>query len=626
MKKKTITIMLVMLLSTLTLSVFSINTIKVSAVTPFDPPPTLTPYTNATWGFDNHTIMGWNMEFFIGDPGLPLTKAFEVSFIYNVSLYYGNHTNLGKYFYNGLLQEAYFDLSTNKIQTNYSSTPIVCSLTNLTDGEFYFTDFTAFSGGIGLLAPPFIPYNETIAGDENDLLLSFCANGLANDPILTSPSFLGGGLTQTFGFAPDNSWIRIENASTGFYVEYVFYNNGTLKKGTISGMMEEDDGMGGTITQQVVYNITRKFDFNPIDEIKWGVNIGDTLYYGMLGNETKFEVIGIRNETVTLNTGFTPTVEVVQFIDANMSVWQSSSWVLLYDNISIGVANEHLLFSIIIMLISGSMGPISGSQPIIPFLVPVGTTGENLAGFFSMIPGGTMILNSPDIKYKFGYFDHGFTFSMTNTTNPMQKVDLYLDHFSNGVLKAAAMDMSFGGMPQRFVMYFKNYTSFSGGDVSIEFTPVTQINAQILVNISLISNTDVLFSAFEFNPFNQSDPDENLPDGFMYIDLMLLNPSALNVGSGDAIIITIQLDKSYENLKVWYFNTNTGTWEEVSYVDLGGNKIMISVDHASIYGLSGSIGEAGEEKVPFGNTFVIFMVIGILTLLAYTYKKRKYKN
>ncbi len=57
--------------------------------------------------------------------------------------------------------------------------------------------------------------------------------------------------------------------------------------------------------------------------------------------------------------------------------------------------------------------------------------------------------------------------------------------------------------------------------------------------------------------------------------------------------ITIQYDANkFETVKVWWFNSSAdggkGSWEELSFVDLGNGVILISLNHTSVFAMTGT--------------------------------------
>jgi len=92
--------------------------------------------------------------------------------------------------------------------------------------------------------------------------------------------------------------------------------------------------------------------------------------------------------------------------------------------------------------------------------------------------------------------------------------------------------------------------------------------------------------------------------------------------------LTITYDPlKYESLEVWGFNYTAdggmGAWEKINFVQPVNGTIIISVDHLSLFALVEAEPEEAEpeEIIPFGNFYVLFMILSIIGLIAYSKRK-----
>lgn len=162
----------------------------------------------------------------------------------------------------------------------------------------------------------------------------------------------------------------------------------------------------------------------------------------------------------------------------------------------------------------------------------------------------------------------------------------------------------------------------------------------VSINISVVNNALFLYSGFPYNPTNKS-----LNNALLFLDFMINDSSSLDQTNFAPINITILYNAdAYENIKIYWYNTSqgeNGVWELIPFVDLGKGKILITINHTSILGFTGTLkqvpptpgdddddDEEGDGKkeeeapgIPFGNFYLLFIAIGIISILVY--KKRK---
>ncbi|MCK4370774.1 MAG: hypothetical protein KAW03_06885, partial [Candidatus Lokiarchaeota archaeon] len=78
----------------------------------------------------------------------------------------------------------------------------------------------------------------------------------------------------------NTNMIYFSNSTDGYFSEAYYYNNGTLEYGKAYLMIEMGEG-------PMLINATMKqvFNYDITDEVEWGVNVGDELYYDSIENE-----------------------------------------------------------------------------------------------------------------------------------------------------------------------------------------------------------------------------------------------------------------------------------------------------------------------------------------------------
>jgi len=431
-------------------------------------------------------------------------------------------------------------------------------------------------------------------------MLDWCADRLLDDPMLMAMGIMS--LSPTVDIP--NNRILIQNASGEAYMDLAYENDGILKTGVLYNRMV----INNTVEVIINYSYMRIFDFNPYDNIEWALDIGDQFYVGVNENETRVEIIEIRNNTALMNMSGQLLYMYTQAVYAQMSVWTGTSWVMTFSNISIGSASEIYPF----MPTMGPTGP-GPSMMFFPLLIPKGSSPKDVSYLFSMF--------TIDPSITLTYSEDGFT--IYNITSGGKATFQY---FANGICKYLSMhDFKMFYPMGRLVIYYKNWAIINGDYgffIDILSGDITDID--ILVNISVSADTLLLFSGFPDNPFN-----ETLEDALIFIDVMVNDTNNLVTTNG-AINITFDYDPSqYEDIAIWYFNTTSMAWEEVPYIILGSGKIMITVNHSSIFAVAGSIigppeiPEVPDEEpmVPFGFTFILFAILSMIGIIIYTNKK-----
>lgn len=561
------------------LSIASIGIKNGTSATPFIPTPD-PPNENIYWDFDPGTIIGWEIKVYNGT-----TLLTSGTTLYNISAltFFTNYSGLGINYYGVQLKPVYFNTTTNSIE-EYPTGPYMypilnCSMANFTLGLF--SGIPPLMMGY-LIVNPFIPKNGT-----DGLMTEWSAYGMADEYSM----FLGGDLNPDISF-PNTNTILFENSTgSGEYVKLVYYDNGTLEAAELFSYFN------GTFPQGISYIYTRTADFNPIDEIKWNIDIDDVFYMGFNQDEYKYEIIDFVNHTGYGLTGPGPFQSVI----ANVYIWDflTETWILQLENTTIATVNEYMPYSPFSYIGYGTSGP--------QLLVPNGTTVDDMLWYFNILTFSPL----PDIELAYG---ENFI-KLSNSTN--QEIIFYVEFTSEGIIKYL-IDKMFVMMvdPSAKVYYFKNSEVISGM-YNFNIEPYGTTEFQVDVNITVSEDTHLLYAGLDHNPTNK-----NLTNTLLVLDVFLNETSNL-VGELNIIITYDPL--KYEFLELWWFNYSAdggmGAWEKIAFVDLGNGTIIISTDHLSLFALVEGTEGPGEEIIPFGTFYVFFMILSIIGLIIYLKRK-----
>ncbi|MHA1491222.1 MAG: hypothetical protein ACTSRI_16430 [Promethearchaeota archaeon] len=622
MKNKSVILILFMLFSITAISLMSLSTITVVADEgggpPFmdwerPPPPTVVGRNESYWDFNNDTVIGWRITMEQDGSRMSMNMIFNISsmkYLINAS---GDEEHGYKDFYGVMLNQMYFNTSTNSLKeyTNHTIHPIInASLINYTNTEpsEMMVPFNLEAvGGAGPLLNAFIPKNNSRVLD-----LHWCANAtrwlygyfLTNGTEKENPPTWGVSMSVDTSSNSTHYWSNTWDT----YAHMFYYPNGTLRTGEMKAYIGDPSELQTPMT----INMTRIFDFNPLDDLEWSVDVGDVFYMGMQGNESKIEIVEFHNFTTDENYNFMNPIALQEVI-ANVSQWDKDTeiWNVVQENGTIGVANEDY--------------PLVFKEESFNMLVPNRTTGSELAESCAFLTS-----MYPDITFEYG----DYWVKIINDTTP-QGI-LYWEFFPDGILKYFYTDnFEFGPPDSELVFYFLNNITING-EHSAKIYPFGTDEFQITVNISVSADKLLLYSGFHRNPF-----DVDLKDGLVFIDVMLNDTGARD----PPINITIKYNEyKYENINLWWFNRladgGNGAWEVVAFTDLGDGKIIAFVDHTSVFALTGteippqwnwnwnwnfdfdlSQPPPTPSEISFGYFFLIFGAIGIIGLAIY--KKRK---
>ncbi len=146
---------------------------------------------------------------------------------------------------------------------------------------------------------------------------------------------------------PISNRIYFHNSTHDFFSEGFYYDNGTLNIGTAYLMVEMGDG-------PVLINatMTQVFDHDMTNEVTWGVNTGDLLYYDGVKDElfvddameyqiniTGFTNVLLNKTKNSFNTEY-PIQMAYEAVIADISEWNGTEYIITNASVPIGLANN----------------------------------------------------------------------------------------------------------------------------------------------------------------------------------------------------------------------------------------------------------------------------------------------
>ncbi len=569
------------------------------------------PNENFTWGFSNGTELGFIYERYND------TEYSSGAYYYNITSMpniIANFTEMNETAYCVQLEELYFDTTLNK-NIPISNTPLL----NVT-----FVNFTAdmssvfpgakpgyvfpmvppeddnggpFPGWIFMMINPFIPKNGT------ELAFNWSAQGLK---LWYSMSLEGIDVEIITDTGVGNRNLYFENSTSGAYVNITYDEDGILIYGKLYSYDEEED-------EWTTVTLTRTMDLNPLDNIEWAVKEGDIIYYGINLNEIRINITGIVNITV-VNVEHNFRV-ILQQVVANFSWWDdyTKTWGQNYEGV-IGSANE--------------LYPMYWVNQSVPILVPLGFDISDVYSMYELRSG-------PDEDFDNVILDDYWITLENSTTLGFHKSLFNISGFID-LTHVVGSDMLFENDPGLF--YRKNSTFIDHTKIwELDISPFGTDAFNITFNISVTAESHLLTSAFNINPTNLTGVIDNY--GVLFIDIWLNDTDNLKLTHDAPINVSIEYDPAqYKNMKLWYFNVTSydpnEVWTQIPYTDLGNGVIIFTVNHTGFFAFTNlpiSILPSGDDDddddketvvIPFGNYYLLFLAIGVISLVFY-YKKRK---
>ncbi|MHA1932654.1 MAG: hypothetical protein ACW96X_08960, partial [Promethearchaeota archaeon] len=193
----------------------------------------------------------------------------------------------------------------------------------------------------GMGAMPFIlPINGS-SGLEVDVL-----DDIINETFYYPMSQFGGYNAFDFHEPKLSNGIYFSNSTEGFFSSGYYYDNGTLNTG--SAYLKVEMGEGPVLINATM---TQVFDYDLLNEVQWGVNVGDTFTYDwyegsdwiddaydVLVNITDISDIMLEKS----NNGFSedPIQMAYQVVYADLYLWNGTDYEQEDVDLPIGIANN----------------------------------------------------------------------------------------------------------------------------------------------------------------------------------------------------------------------------------------------------------------------------------------------
>ncbi len=576
-------------------------------------PTPLSPNQDFKWDFSNGTELGFQITLVSGDETTIITNYYNITSM----PYLFNSTGQDDFSYCVQLEELYFNSSLNTLLPAANTQLINLSLVNFTidyggyNGHLY--PAVMLPGGGSPAAYYFGQVNPFIPRDDNDPSGGFdwCALRLQ----YYYNYIIGPTTINTWDFDDRNIYFR--NGNTGAYVNLTYDSNGIIIYGELHMYDDEDQEWSTT-------SIERILDTNPFDTVKWSVDVGDILYWGVNQDEMKVNISKIQNVTYySAQFGF----YYVQEVWGDFDIWDGDSW-------------EHIDF--------GGMGnsiPIGSANDFFPlmrtpfqytfaYLLPIDFEISEVADIwqahaehedFNIVTYGDIwveLYNSSTGGFK------RYTYNNSGIMELLHAVDI-----------ESAWDDEYTGV------YLKNSTMIYSSKIwEFEIQTLGTNDFNVTLNISVIADTDLLYSAFNINPFNVS-----LSYGVLFIDVWVnITENELDQTHYAPINITIEFDPAqYNNIRVYWFNdTNPDItlqyWQAIPFTDYGNGIIVFTVNHTSIFAINdippstsglvagGDDDDDGDDNGEDINAvmIIIIVIIGTVVLLSVGgfYVKKKIKT
>jgi hypothetical protein len=285
------------------------------------------------WGVDVGDELYWEVEFITTNASSgEVTMMFKDIWIYNITSI--ENVTIDYLGVNEFSQvnatQCYYNLTTDEIEPYVDPSEFALFGYNNSDSIQH-----KYRAGMGA-APYILPLNGS--NDlEVDVLADILNDSLYN-PLSDQPfnhfddySFNTGDNSITFTNSTDNYYMYMEFDPTDGIAEYA--------KGYIMLDMEEPTLLNFT-TQRV-------YDYDVTDEVEWGVNVGDTIYYDW-GDDWDYIEIEVRITSITevmlpklYNSFFGEEIPMVfEVVYANCSTWDGTHYYLEVENLPIGTANN----------------------------------------------------------------------------------------------------------------------------------------------------------------------------------------------------------------------------------------------------------------------------------------------
>ncbi len=466
--------------------------------------------------------------------------------------------------------------------------------------------------------------------------------------------------------------ITFNDTTSDYFMELTYYDNGTLKDAEVATKFTIDD-------QGIDFNLTstRLFDYNTTDEVEWGLEVGESYYFGSNypeggpTYELNITIVKLNQSAVYLAELFGFDEEAFMFqtwltfenVWAKMEIWNVSDvgngvstgeWIPLdvkQPIFIIAAANNYFPFAP-----GDYLGYHGLSGSMVPLLLPKGIDGNDISQDFldfvaimiSKEYGGEVVaaisevdedylkidLIAPDYPEYIGYLEW-YLNNDTGLTRYWYRYEEYLD--------------------ESYIMsiFVKNH---SAGSVNApyEYNNYLVPDVNVTVNVECVGGYEFFEAMLNKNPVNGS-----LPSGIgvpmFYTDIFFINYTAPAYN----LSFTMELPSKYSVTNVKYlaiyipnYEEQEGHWESDAIADISfltvtkdtQNNILtvkieningtISVILAWMYsapaapggGGGGGGGDNDEEEtvtVPGYNIYILLMILSSISTIMIIKRHKK---
>lgn len=439
---------------------------------------------------------------------------------------------------------------------------------------------------------------------------------------------------SSMGFPAFDGWIVSGNnlyisiAGENYYLNLTYANNGILEKWDVFSTTNDD----GTIAE---FRLEGKLedDINPVNEIQWGVDVGDVFYFGsppmgkMKVNITAVAInythgMGMDGPNDLRLSIFNSTLGFSHVL-ADIYMWDDTNllWDLTNSSSVIATANDYFFFA------------MNSNEPL---LIPIGITGwdvfECFKPFMNVMGIDTLVEAGND------YLRLGASGYEPASEGPF--VDWYFDSTS-GITELIVGKARFGPDPedlQMFGIYEMTYNDISTPSVQIfEFLNPLMPGFRVTANITTTGNMELLYALISDLPTSATIGNGTI---LFFSDMLIPNPA--NIIS---MRFTFQLPSIYNPLEdfesyhfwIWDESLSNPDFTEIdaSIIEgaiLGTTSSSLTINFAAI-DLDGAIniifaitiGDDGEEEylVPGYDVILILGAISLSSIMIYLKKRRR---
>jgi hypothetical protein len=487
-------------------------------------PPSF-PNGGMSWGFDKGDVFGWTFSSILG--------TFDIYGEINDTRLLEDPTGNGVDYYGVVLDMLYYNHTQDKLVPNPEESGFVASLLSFNE-----SDMIPFLSD-GFIANAFVPKNGS-----GDLALEWCAVAMMDhyeDALVMDEN-------STYTYTVTDSSIHYEVDGEETYIDLTYDSAGVLTSATIKAY-----AMGSNPTRIEVRRLTE--NFNPVDDLKWGVEIGDEILYSLGGDEIKVEITNITREYMPIGVPV-PLFEAVSadHYDYNKT---TDKWDFV-ESVYVGMANERSPLTPFMMIGDGRL----------PYLVPSGTTAEDISTAFAGIEGTS---DFEEVEFE----DNWMKF--------VGEGDDYaiVEYGEDGILEYIQSKgvPPFGIDSLEDKLSYRKFATIADNATHFDLTASRLEHIAFSATVESSGPVEVRHAALKENPTGVE-----LNGSCTFIDIATNDTAALG-----PVNITVDYDPlMYDALAVYHFNETSGEWEEIGSED-DNETLTFTAEDLSVFALTGDV-------------------------------------